>query len=536
MTAKNLSVLGKLTDYDPKQPERDYQCGNNKFSENIWDFKGFLDKPTWNDKKFQLNFTVFYSNSIRNSVKHYIASELLMNGFNSVRRKLDSFKQLRDFIEIHEIKSLRELNKTVLKEYFEYVLSSTNVKGLPLSAVSRKKAAQVVQELLIRGSIRGWEVPKESKHVKSMYQIMIIENKGIKEGTKFGKTNKVLPSNVIIDNLISISNESLKKNEDVLTAASILLTTQLGPRINEFLSIKTNCIKTINGVAHLLLTTTKVDKSPVEVFLPANEIVVKTIDYLEKYAEPLRIESGLPYLFLTRNRNQKGFPICIASFSNWTKNRLKPFIEKHDIRDEYGKALKLTSHYFRHVFATYALKGGMKIHDVAEILNHKSLSMTETYDHSSEEKQEVVKEILSGEVPVTSTNKVVLESLEGDQNPFKGLTTENVDKMRRALKIELLPHGMCLHHPMRGEPCAQDGACLGCTNFLASSKHLPIYEKRLDKVNQELQSQRNGEGIYSTKLQYQKGKLEKYILELQKKMAKKEFREAMLEVAVARDE
>ncbi|MBB2482664.1 tyrosine-type recombinase/integrase [Bacillus sp. APMAM] len=284
------------------------------------------------------------------------------------------------------------------------------------------------------------------------------------------------------------------------------------------------------------MTTTKVDKTPVEVFLPANEIVVKAIDYLEEYSEPLRVESGLPYLFLTRNRNQKGYPIGIASYSNWTKNRLKPFIKKHDIRDENGKILELTSHYFRHIFATYALKSGMKIHDVAEILNHKSLAMTETYDHSDEEKQEVVKEILSGEVPVTSTNKVILESLEGDQNPFKGLTTENVDKMRRALKIELLPHGMCLHHPMRGEPCAQDGVCLGCTNFLASSKHLPIYEKRLNKVNQELESQRNGEGIYSTKLQYQKGKLEKYIQDLQEKMTKKEFQQAMLEVAVARDE
>jgi len=459
-----------------------------------------------------------------------------MNGFNSVRRKLDSFKQLRDFVEIHQIESLRDFNKTVLRDYFDYVLTATNVKGLPLSSVSRKKAAQVVQELLVRGSIRGWEVPKESKHVKSMYRIMIIENKGIKEGTKFGKTNKVLPSSVVVDNLISISIESLEKGEDELTAASILLTTQLGPRISEFLSIKTNCIKPINGEAHILLTTTKVDKTPVEVFLPANEIVVKAIDYLEEYAKPLRVESGLPYLFLTRNRTQNGYPICIASFSNWTKNRLRPFIKKHDIRDESGKTLELTSHYFRHIFATYALKSGMKIHDVAEILNHKSLAMTETYDHSDEEKQGVVKEILSGEVPVTSTNKVILETLEGDQNPFKGLTTENVDKMRRALKIELLPHGMCLHHPMRGEPCAQDGVCLGCTNFLASSKHLPIYEKRLNKVNQELESQRNGEGIYSTKLQYQKGKLEKYIQDLQEKMAKKEFQQAMLEVAVARDE
>ncbi|WP_158701558.1 hypothetical protein [Lentibacillus sp. Marseille-P4043] len=33
-------------------------------------------------------------------------------------------------------------------------------------------------------------------------------------------------------------------------------------------------------------------------------------------------------------------------------------------------------------------------------------------------------------------------------NPFKGKTTDQVDKLRKAMKIQVLSHILCLHHPM----------------------------------------------------------------------------------------
>lgn len=271
------------------------------------------------------------------------------------------------------------------------------------------------------------------------------------------------------------------------------------------------------------------EKEPIEVIKPANEKVCIAVQKLEEYSQQLRIESGLSYLFLTRNRNKKGWPVILASKGNWTKNRLNPFIEKYNLRDENGQLLKLTSHYFRHICATYAFQGGLKTHDVAELLGHKSILMTETYNHT-EDKQQIVKEILSGITPITTTNKIVLKQLEGVENPFKGKTIDQVEKLRRALKIELLPHGICTHHPMRGEPCEQDGVCLGCNNFLASAKHLPVYEKRLERVKKEIEMAGKDNGIWTSKLQYQQGKLEYYIQELSRKMAEKEFQEAMMEM------
>lgn len=507
------------------------RCGNSNFIDDVWDFKGFVDAPHWADNKFRLVFSNLNKwESIKITVKKYIYSELLIVGFNSVKRKLAAFKQLIDFLnEKQDIESFQDFTDNTVRDYFEYLLNVKSVRGTVLSPMSIKKSAQVVKELLIRGVQRGWEVPKNNTKTNRIYEELILENKRLKEGTKFGKTNKVLPSEEVVNNLINTARKQIQKGEDVLTSASILISSQLGFRISECVLIQKGCLSIINGEYQINYTTSKTQKTPEQVTRPANEIVVKTIMALEKYAEPLIKEYGEPWLFLTKTY-RKRVPITIASHSNWTARRLEPFIEKHDLRDENGNLLKLTHHYFRHIFATYALKGGMKLHDVAEMMNHKSIMMTETYDHTKGQKQEVIKDILSGRIPVTTTNKIVLESLEGEENPFKGLTTNQVDKMRRALKIELLPHGMCLHHPMRGEPCEQDGVCLGCHEFLASAKHLPVYEARLDKVVQELKTFNNDKSIYTTKLHFQQGKLEKYITALRKKLAEKEFQNALIEV------
>ncbi|WP_077215212.1 tyrosine-type recombinase/integrase [Bacillus dakarensis] len=524
---KNIPIV----DYDPSKPETEWRCGNSKFTEDIWDFKGLVDAPHWNDAKFRIDFNSFNEwQSVKVTVKRYILSELIMIVFNSVKRKYASFKQLRDYLkENPNIQSFQDFSNNTVREFFEYLLNAKSNKGTRLSPVSVKKSAQVVKELLIRGSQRGWDVPRNTVKVNSIYDELIIRNNRIKEGTKLGKTNKVLPEAEIVSNLINLALKQIEKGEDVLVSAGILISTQLGLRISELVLMEANRLSVINGEAQITFRTWKTKKELIWVTRPANEIVVKTIKALEKHSEPFRKQIGQPYLFLDRVKNK--VPIQIADYSNWGKNRLNPFIKKHDLKDEYGNKLKLTQHYFRHIFTTYALKGGMKIHDVAEMLGHASIMMTETYDHTSEEKQEVIKGILSGDVSVSTTNKTVLASIEGDDNPFKGKTIDQVDKMRRSLKIELLPHGICLHHPMRGEPCAQDGVCLGCNNFLASSNHLPIYERRLEKVNEELNKTSNDRSIYSTKLRYQKGQLEKYVFDLQEKLAQKEFQESLEQVA-----
>lgn len=533
--------LFKYVDYTSSRYEDsnyEFRVGNSTFKDDLWNFKNLIPgSETWPANKCWLKFDGFKSTSIKNTIKWFMVTELLGNGFTTVKRKLAALHTFNKFLEQNEdITSFEDITKFRLEDFFNFVLFDKKENGEPTSAVSKKKAAQVVKEIIERGAVRGWEVPSNTNHVELLYNSMIIENKSIKRGTKFGKSNKVLPEKEIISHLITAALEVLEKGSDseVLTAASIIIASQLGCRIEEVLSIRKGCLSQINGEMFITFVKTKLENEPTEVNKPANKEVCIAIQKLEEFSEPLRNESGLPYLFLVR-RSGKGGPPVVASKGNWTKNRLTPFIQKYDLRDEKGNLLKLTSHYFRHICATYAYQGGLKTHDVAELLGHKSILMTETYNHT-EDKQQVVKDILSGETPIATTNKIVLKQLEGDENPFKGKTIEQIEKLRRALKIELLPHGICTHHSMRGEPCEQDGACLGCSNFLASSKHLPVYEKRLERVNEELEAAGNDNSIWTSKLHYQQGKLEYYIQELSKKMADKEFQKAMSEVAVSKDD
>jgi integrase len=521
----------KIVDYSPSKPVEDTRCGNSTFPDDIWDFKGFIHAPHWNDAKFRIDFTPFKEwERIKFTIKQYILSELLMVEFNSVKRKHSAFKQLIDFLKCNpRLESFEDFTDNALREYFLFVLSASSAKGTPLSPVSMKKSAQVVKELLVRGGQRNWDSVKNTSKVNAIYDELIIHNRKIKEGTKFGHSAKVLPEDEVVSHLIETAKQQLQKNEDVLASASILLSCQLGLRISEVVLLEANRLSLINGEYQLTYLTWKTKKTATWVTRPANKLVVEAIRTLEKLSKPLREEAGTPYLFLIKHFGE----IMIARHFTWGKNRLNPFIKKHDIRDGNGNLLKLTHHYFRHIFATYALKAGMKIHNVAEMLNHSTILMTDSYDHTGQNKQEVIKDILSGKVPVATTNKIVLEAIEGEDNPFKGLTTNQVDKMRRALKIELLPHGMCFHHPMRGEPCEQDGACLGCSQFLTSSTFLPVYESRLEKVNHELNTFNNDKSIYSTKLRFQQGMLEKYVTELKKKLAEKEFQDALKEVAGA---
>ncbi|SFF48529.1 Phage integrase family protein [Paenibacillus algorifonticola] len=190
----------------------------------------------------------------------------------------------------------------------------------------------------------------------------------------------------------------------------------------------------------------------------------------------------------------------------------------------------MTMHHFRHIFTTFAIKNGMAIHEVMEALNHKSASMTEVYIDAGDYPKEMMRIVLSGEMVVSSTNRNVVECIESNDNPFKGTTTDQAEKLWRATKIEILPHGFCLHHPLRGDPCAQDGVCLGCQYFLVPTDRLPVFEARLQRINEEL-TKNSDTSIYTSKLNFQKHRLGFYVNDLQTKIAANEILQENQEVA-----
>lgn len=505
-----------LFDYNPNEPNVDFRCGNSKFSDNIWDFNGIVDVSDKSKSRSVINFEQFtHKPRILKVVKLYVVDKINLNKFSTAKRNYEGLIRFIKFIDKYqsEIDSFEEINIEILKLYFEYLLSAKNeATGKPLSATGIKIAAFSIKEILVKGSVKGWDVPKNTLYVQRMYDEMIIHNKRFKREreTKDNKIkNKVADKNVV-DLIIRTAIKDLEKDENVLMAGSILISSQIGLRINEVLEIPAECLVKINGEMMLKTITKKLTAEPIEVLKPANDLVVFAINKIKNHTASLREETNLTNLFINRTRNQQGYPVGRVSHSNWNKNYVRPWIKMHNITYNNGELVDFTSHTFRHVFATYALKAGASISVISELMNHKSIRGTKHYTHLlMEDIRKNFAEIFSPEAVLAGKKAPQIKKRLQELQPFKGETRESIDQIRKEMKVQILSHGICTHHPMRNEPCIGDGVCLGCNNFITTPQFLDVHESRLKNVRQAIEKAPS-EGIFKKKLE----NMEKNLLEL----------------------
>lgn len=512
----NTNINNTLFDYDPINKKIDFRCGNSKFSDLEWDFNGYVDTPYLSGARLKIKFDKFkHKPAMMEVVKWYIHHQLTINKFSTVKRNYDGITLFIKFVDefVPELDSFSDITQEILIMYFEYLLNAkSETDGKPLSSTSIKKGALALKEILIKGATKGWDVPDDVSYVQKIYDDMIINNKEIKRNTKEidDKHKEKISDEKLIDLIVKTAVQDLKQNKNILVAGAVVITLQLGLRINEIITIETNCLVKIDGDMMIDTSTTKLHAERTEVLKPANELVILAVEKLEEYSEPLRKESGLPYLFLNRQRNKKGYPVGLVSHSNWNKNYLRPWLKEHNLVDKNGNLLDYTSHTFRHVFATYALKGGASIEVISELMNHKSIRGTKYYTHLLQEDiKNRFSEILNENAIISGKKALQIKEKIKETQPFKGKTTDQVDKLRKAMKIEVLSHGLCLHHPMRNEPCLGDGVCLGCSNFITTPEFLEVHKERLTNVQREL-SKAPSDGPFESKLR----NMERYLIEI----------------------
>lgn len=505
-----------LFDYNPSKPNEDFRCGRSKFSDMEWDFNGYIDKPHLSGARLKIKFYDFeHKPRILDMVKWYVFHQLTSKEITSAKRNFDGIKRFIKFVneEVPEIDSFSDITPELLKNYFEYLFNTKSENsGKPLSPTSIKKAALAVKEILLKGNVKGWDVPENVRYVQPMYDEYIINNKLIK--TKQKESQKRVREKVseerLIDKIVKTAVHDLKNDKNVLVAGAIIITTQLGLRISEIITLERGCLKKIGGDMMIDCSTAKLHAERVGALKLANELVVLAVTKLEERAKELQKEKDLPYIFLSRKRNKKGNPVGLVSHSNWNKNFVRPWLKKHNIVDSNGNTVDFTSHTFRHAFATYALKGGASIEVISELMNHKSIRGTQHYTHLlQEDVKRRFSQVLNEGAIISGKKALQIKEKLKESNPFKGKTVEQVDKLRKAMKIQVLSHGLCLHHPMRNEPCAGDGVCLGCRNFVTTPDFLNVHKERLANVQKEL-AKAPDNGPFESKLR----KIEKYLIEI----------------------
>lgn len=514
----------RIIDYDPSNPKVDFKCGNSMFSEIEWDFNGCVDIPHLSGARLMVKFQAFeHKPKMLEVVKLYMVYELSTGKIMTAKRNYDGIVKFIKYVDDYfpELDSFSDVTQELVTSYFTHLLEAkSETTGKPLSATTIKKAALAIREILLKGLVREWDVPEDVRYLQSLYDNIIINNKQLKKSVK--KAIKEVGEKVVDEKLIELiiktANEDLKSDRDILTAAAIIITSQIGLRISEIITIETGCLKLIGGDKMIDCSTTKLDAERISVMKPANELVELAVTKLEEHSKPLREESGLPYLFLNGNRNKKGYPAELVSHPNWNKNFVRPWIKKHNLIDPEGKFIDFTSHTFRHAFATYALRNGASLESISALMNHKSIRGTQHYTHLIEEEvkkkfAQVLHEgaILSGKKALQIKDKLK------EQNPFKGKTVDQVDKLRKAMKIQVLSHGLCLHHPMRNEPCEGDGVCLGCQNFITTPEFLEVHKGRLKVVRENL-VRAPETGPFEAKLKHMESYLVNIIKDLENQM------------------
>src|SRR5690625_741190 len=328
-----------------------------------WDFNGYVDSPHLSGAELKVRFDNFvHKPNLLKTVKLYVHHQLIINKFSTAKRNYNGLSLFINFIDdyVPELDSFSDISKEVLIMYFEYLIEAKSKNtGRPLSKVSIKKGALTVKDILIKGSTKGWDVPSDVSYVQRLYDDMIIHNKKLKSNSKeIGDKHKAKISNEkLIDLIVKTAVQDLEQDKNILVTSAIIITFQLGLRISEIITLETGCLVQVDGDMMIDTSTTKLHAERIEILKPANELVILAVTKLEEYSKPLREEAELPYLFLNRQRNKKGYPVGLVSHANWNKNHIRPWLREHNFVDTEGNLIDFTSHTFRHAFATYALKG-----------------------------------------------------------------------------------------------------------------------------------------------------------------------------------
>lgn len=531
----------QLFDYNPAKDEFvDFRCGNSKFSDEIWDFTGYVDLAGNSEGFAKIKFGfASHKPRMQEVIKWFAHHEMITGKIATAKRSIDGMSRFVKYVDefIPEMESFSDINQQTVKNYFHYLIYEAKTLPRPgktlkpeyikkLTPVGIRKHALAFRNVLRLGSVKGWDVPSNITYLEKLYNDYIIKNKALKPipADKLdAKFVEKIGDERIIDRILECAVSDLDKKENVIVSAGTIIMTQLGLRINELVTIESAAIVPIGGEMKFRYVTRKLHKEPTSVTVPANELVILAVETLLEHTKELRANyEGEPLLFLQKVQNIKGTPPGPVSKSNFGKNFIRPWLAHHRIKYDNGEIITdYTAHTFRHIFATYALKGGASIESISKLMNHRSIRGTRRYTTPlPEEVKKKFAQVFNENAVISGKQALSIKERLATNNPFKGKTVEQVDKIRRAMKIQILSHGMCLHHPMRNEPCAGDGVCMGCRNFVTTPDFLEVHKGRLQKVRGEL-SNPVAAGPYETKLKTIETYLVGVINDLETQMAYK---------------
>ncbi|WP_406300139.1 tyrosine-type recombinase/integrase [Embleya sp. NBC_00888] len=206
-----------------------------------------------------------------------------------------------------------------------------------------------------------------------------------------------------------------------------------------------------------------------EALVPIDEEVEQAIT--EQQRRILRRwPDGSPWLFPAPKMNPDGrTPLSTHSY----RGQLRDWLGRCDIRDEHGRAVRLTPHQWRHTFGTRLINRDVPQEVVRVLLDHSSGEMTAHYArlHDSTVRRHWEK-----------ARKFNIKGEHVTVDPAGPLAEATWAKQRLGRVTQALPNGYC-GLPVQ-KTCPHANACLTCPMFVTTSEFLPLHREQRRQVLQ----------------------------------------------------
>jgi integrase len=278
-----------------------------------------------------------------------------------------------------------------------------------------------------------------------------------------------------------------------------LILIRCGLRITDATAIPADCVvRDADGAPYLRYYNRKMKR---EALVPVDEELEELIAR-QRERNRERWPDGTPVLFPRPNANIDGTrPIGSGTY----RDGLYRWLERCDIRDEYGEAVHLTPHQWRHTLGTVLINRDVPQHVVQKILDHDSAEMTAHYARLSDK---TVRDHWERARKVDAEGRPVQVRADGP------LGDAAWARQRLSRATQALPNGYC-ELPM-ARTCPHANSCLTCPMFVTTADFLPRHHAQRQQTLQIISAaEANGQARIAEMNRQVAGNLDKIIASLE---------------------
>lgn len=387
------------------------------------------------------------------------SKDLKIKTESSLYTEVKMIRYLFNFLTIKNISDLSLFSYAALQEFYTFLKTTSSKNGHPLSQGTQR---------LIYTFFKNFS--------KWLYEYYPNESPPLNIFLKssFKRNNENIKTTYFSDNVLKQIRKALNNEDDIYTKAYITIALYYGLRSSDIIALQDNCLSMSekDGKYDLHYIDSKQNES---VTIPAiSSPVARNISALIHHTATYRQESSLKNIFLYKMRNGS-----IRLLDSVQKVRLDKFVKKHNITDDSGRLIKISSHMFRRTLATNLQSSGIPIEITQSILNHKHKRTTARYYIKTKDEDYINQ--------ITST----LEHMQIIASTQDIMMIQDDINFESALR---LPDGYCTNKAMAMDAdymCdtfQKRGNCYGCTKMVTTPDFLPYFKNLVKEKELEIET------------------------------------------------